>query len=97
MGSTWHSLFIAASFVLARYLCPRDRIHIALGVLGAAVLGYVAVEIAHWRSLRTYDRDDHQYMLVDNGDPPAEKEEEGVGTTETELGGETEEAIGVVG
>ena len=100
VSGTWHSLFIASSFVLAGFLCPRNRVHIALAVLAAAVLGYVAVEVAHWRSLKNYDRAEHHYMLVNNADPPAEREGEGEeegGVRETELGGETKEVSGEVG
>ena len=99
VSGTWHSLFIASSFVLAGFLCPRDRVHIALAVLAAAVLGYVAVEVAHWRSLKNYDRTEHHYMLVNNADPPAEREgeEEEGGVGETELGVETKEVSGEVG
>ncbi|KAL8576928.1 hypothetical protein ACOMHN_065655 [Nucella lapillus] len=94
VSGTWGSLAVSTSFVIAKFICPSGRIYIALGLMAAAAIGYVAVEAAHSRTLKTFDRqDDHHYMLVNaNGNAAGESDDdERAGAQETELG--EEEAI----
>ena len=92
VGGTWGSLSVAGSFLMAKFLCPVQRIYIALGFLAVAVLCYVAVELIHWRSLRTFSRDDHGYVLVNKNEDQEEEEMEGEdgGSQETQV---REEAV----
>lgn len=65
VSGTWHSVTMAVSFILAKYMCPTLRLYLAMGLLACAMVGYVAVEIFHKRSLISFDQgQDHQYMLV---------------------------------
>ncbi|XP_025092541.1 protein unc-93 homolog A-like [Pomacea canaliculata] len=62
--STWHSLTVAASFVVSKFVCPGTRIVIGMGILGTGYLSYLAAEIIHRRSLRMFRREDHEYALL---------------------------------
>lgn len=62
--STWHSLTVAASFVVSKFVCPGTRIVIGMGILGTGYLSYLAAEIIHRRSLRMFHREDHEYALL---------------------------------
>lgn len=85
---TWVSLTVSSSWLAANYLCPGTRIYIAFGLLAAGLLGYIAVEVTHRRNLKSFDRDEHEYILLSTNGQQGDIEDddvmrEGEGTEET--------------
>nr|KAG5691767.1 hypothetical protein BaRGS_014767 [Batillaria attramentaria] len=73
---TWGSLSVSSSWLMATFLCPVTRIYTAIGLLLTGLVGYVAVEVLHRRSLRLFNRDEHEYVLLSNNDQPPDFEDD---------------------
>ena len=43
----WSSLSMAATFLMATFLCPLTRIHVAIAMIIVALIAYVVLEIKH--------------------------------------------------